>query len=139
MKPNPTIKVGDTCRQDHGDKVTERTVVEVKPGHVVSVSRWISGTPYQWQGQTPHDFRWVCTHEQWELHRLGAASVGMLILEHWRTRGDHESGDKLRRLADFLRVRHRQTYHGTKALFERVLGAPIRLSEFEEVMRGDDY
>jgi len=62
------VSVGDTCRQDHGDKVTERAVVEVTPGHVVSVSRWISGTPYQWQGQRPHDFLWVCTHEEWREH-----------------------------------------------------------------------
>jgi hypothetical protein len=62
------VKVGDTCRHNHGDKVTECTVVKVTSGSVVSVSRWISGTPYQWQGQTPHNFRWVCTHRQWEQH-----------------------------------------------------------------------
>ena len=67
------VNVGDTCRQNHGDKVTERTVVEVTPSHVVLVSRWISGTPYQWQGQCPHDFRWACTHEEWQQHLQRAA------------------------------------------------------------------
>lgn len=62
------LAVGFTLRVDHGDKVTERTVIERRPAHVVTVSRWISGTPYRWQGQRPHNFRWVCTHEEWVAH-----------------------------------------------------------------------
>lgn len=133
------VKVGDTHRTDHGDKVTERTVIEVTSDHVVSVSRWISGTPYQWVGQTPLDFRWVCTHEDWYLHLLGAATVSQLIREHWHTRLDHNSSTALRRVADYLRGHRRHTYYSTHAVFESALGTRIQLPEFEEVMRGDDY
>lgn len=59
------VNVGDTVRRDHGDRVVERYVVALTSYSVVTKSRLVSGVPYEWQGQKPHDFDHNFSPDDW--------------------------------------------------------------------------